>query len=86
MELFRITIDFLKDVEKFMPSVRKRHFRSKVTGGDIRGGHILTLTAQECAGTPKCLPAGMDTPPRDQTGLPMAIWHHDIRGIYEELQ
>ncbi len=86
IERFRITRKFLQNLKEFMAFVREWHPRSKVAGDDILDACILAVTARECAGAPKFQPAGMGTPPRDETGLPMAICYHDNRGIYEELQ
>jgi predicted RNase H-like nuclease len=78
MERFRITREFIPNLEPFMVSVREGHARSKVASDDILDGCILAVTARECGGNPRFLPAGLDAPPRDETGLPMAIWYHEI--------
>lgn len=78
LERFRIIREFMPEVEEFMRTVRRQHPRSKVAADDILDACILAVTARECGGRPRSLPAGSGGPPRDETGLPMAIWYHEI--------
>ena len=78
MERFRIIRKFIPGLEPFMVAVRKAHPRSRVASDDVLDSCILAVTARECGGAPKFLPTGSDEPPRDETGLPMAIWYHEI--------
>ena len=77
MERFRITREFIPELESFMAAVRKGYPRSKVAGDDVLDGCILAVTARECGDAPRFLPGECDEPPRDETGLPMAIWYHE---------
>ena len=77
MERFRIVREFIPNLEDFLVAVRRDHPRSRVASDDVLDGCILAVTARECGGTPRFLPAGSDGPPRDETGLPMAIWYHE---------
>lgn len=76
LERLKIIRNFVPNAEEILVSVRKMHVRSKVEGDDVLDACILALTARECKGNPMFFPAGRSEPPRDETGLPMAIWYH----------
>ena len=63
-------------------SVRNKYGRSIVAGDDVLDAFVLALTARECEGKPTFFPARRDEPPRDEKGLPMAIWYHDSKSVF----
>lgn len=74
LERFRIIEEFVPKLEAILTDIRKKYSATKVASDDIMDAFILALTAKECKGSPKFFPNGMKTPPKDATGLPMAIW------------
>lgn len=78
LERLRLIRKFVPEVEKMMMDVRARYSRAKVEGDDMLDAFVLALSARGCSGTPQFFPSGLDMPPRDETGLPMAIWYHDF--------
>lgn len=78
LKRFRIIRNFVPNLEDILISIRNDHPQSKVGNDDVLDAFILALTARECKGTPRFFPEGLKTPPRDETGLPMAIWYHEM--------
>lgn len=75
LERLRIIEKYVPEVENILAEIRKCHPISKVASDDILDAFILALSANKCKGTPKFFPQDKKTPPRDTTGLPMAIWY-----------
>lgn len=81
LERLRIIEKHIPRAERMLMSVRNEHSRTNVAADDVLDAMILAVTARECKGVPHFFPAGLDEPPRDETGLPMAIWYHDFTNI-----
>lgn len=75
LERLRIIGLFIDEAENFLAEARHRHPRSHVASDDMLDALVLAISAKECKETPLFFPADMNTPPEDETGLPMAIWH-----------
>lgn len=76
LERFRIIRNFVFNLEEMLGSIRNDYPLSKLGSDDILDAFILALTARECKGKPFFFPVGRNQPPRDEMGLPMAIWYH----------
>lgn len=78
LERLRIIRNFLPKIEEFLIAVRKEHSQSVIGSDDVLDSFILAVTAKECKGSPRFFPQGQNEPPKDETGLPMAIWFHEM--------
>lgn len=61
--------------KSLLEDVRKQYTRSNVAGDDVLDACVLAAAAWRSKGKPACFPLEKDGPPRDETGLPMAIWY-----------
>ncbi|CCH49560.1 DUF429 domain-containing protein [Pseudodesulfovibrio piezophilus] len=78
LERMKIVRKFVKSAEDLLVSVRERYTRTNVAADDILDAMVLAVVAKECDGRPSFFPAGVEEPPQDETGLPMAVWYHDF--------
>ncbi len=78
LERFKTIRNLVPDLKDVLVSVRKSHPCSMVKCDDVLDSFALALTARGCKGKPSFFPVGSDEPPRDETGLPMAIWYHNF--------
>lgn len=74
-ERLNILMNFEKCVAKSMQEALNRFPRILLAQDDILDAFVLAVAARESGDAPQFFPGGMDTPPTDETGLPMAIWH-----------
>lgn len=75
LERIRLLESYYKNVGEMMDAIYTEYTKSTVAPDDILDALVLAVTARESRGNPVSLPA---VPPRDQLGLPMAIWYHDF--------
>lgn len=76
-ELERVEIleQYMPDVSAILDSAMDRFARTRLAADDVLDACALAVAARESGDEPRFFPGGMDTPPTDETGLPMAIWH-----------
>lgn len=75
LERLKILEKYIPSIENVLVEIRKKYPRTKVAADDVLDAAILAAANRKCMGRPRCFPLGNDTPPRDETGLPMAIWY-----------
>lgn len=75
LERLRILERLFPGAEAFLKDGVRRFSKKTVALDDLADAFMLALSARACEGRLASLP---EEPPRDEAGLPMAIWLHDF--------
>lgn len=78
IERIRVLERFVPDVEGILKAVRAEYPVSRVAADDVLDALVLAVSAWGSQGRPQFFPVAMQTPPKDGTGLDMAVWFHDF--------
>lgn len=74
LERLRILEKWIDEPQRLLVEVRNEVARSRVGGDDVLDACVLAVAARKSGGSPACFPLEKNSPPLDETGLPMAIW------------